>query len=109
MPKVSSAPAAAPSVAEFAPPRVEVGQVVLWRFGPGSSPSPAIVLKVAARTLSLSLHIDGVRDHVFKNGVRHVSDPFLKTSPAHDMGVWDLTPRDRAINAVLDSALPAEE
>jgi hypothetical protein len=87
---------------EFAPPPVEVGQVVLWSYGPGEAPAPAIVTRVASGGMIAALvHIDSYKDHVSKTGVRHIADPDLKRLAGHDQGVWDLTPRDKRINLIL--------
>ncbi len=100
MPKVSEAPA--PPAQVFKMPAVALGQVVLWTYGPdGRDPCPAVVLSVGGRTVNLAVHVDGIKDHVLKTGVRHKDDPFLQTSPEHDSGVWDLTVRDRRIDAML--------
>ncbi len=93
-------------------PAVEIGQVVLWRYGPDHAerPVPGIVLQVGTQTLTVSLHINGFKDHKEKSGVRHASDPWLSKSPEHDSGVWELTPRDKRIDALLESfGAPAEE
>ena len=87
----------------YVPPPVEAGQVVLWSYGQGERPTPALVISVATKTLNLSIHMDSIKDHVLKNGVRHINDPILRTQPAHDQGVWDLTPRDKRLNALLES------
>ncbi len=72
--------------AAFVAPVVEIGQIVLWASGPGEVPCPAVVQKVGGGgSLSLTLHIEGVKDHVFRNGA----------------GIWRLTERDRRINVLL--------
>lgn len=84
-------------------PRVEVGQVVLWRYTKGDPrSSPALVLAVGNGTLNLAVHVDGVHDHVLKTGVRHAGDPFLDAHPLHDSGVWHSTMRDIQLDALLD-------
>ncbi len=109
MPKPAAAAANGPVLAvahaikPYEPPRVEVGQVVLWTYGPGDRPAAALVVKVGTGSLTLAVHADGVKDHILKNGVRHVDDPFLKTHPASDQGVWDLTPRDRKLNDMIEA------
>ncbi len=110
MPKVSAPPAVSLPPAAFAPPPVELGQVVLWTAGPGNvKPTPAVVIAVATNSVSLAIHVDGTRDHIMRYGVRHKDDPFLANRPMGDQGVWDLTPRDRKINALLESFAPVEE
>lgn len=90
---------------DFHASRVSVGQVVLWSYGPNERPSPAIVTAVGQQgTINCLCHVDSVKDHVGKTGVRHRDDPFVKAHPAHDAGVWQLTPRDVAIDALLDRA-----
>lgn len=91
------------SAGDFEPPAVEVGQVVLWSYAAGgqSRQSPAVVLSVGTRTLNLAVHVDGMHDHLIKTGVRYCEDPFLKTAPQHDSGVWDRTSRDRRVDALL--------
>ncbi len=101
MSKTLAATPAKPS--EFTMPAVEVGQVVLWSYGKGGATAAAVVTRVATRSCTLSVHVDGIRDHITKNGVRHCDDPFLQTHAILDDGVWDLTPRDKRINALLES------
>ncbi len=93
----------------FEAPPVELGQVVLWSHGPGAKPTPAIVIGVATHTLNLSVHVDGIRDHLSKQGVRHCDDPLIRTRPPSDQGVWDLTPRDKRINFMLGTYAPLDE
>lgn len=90
-------------------PAVQVGQVVLWNWNRGSKdPSPAIVIGVGNTTVNLAVHASGIKDHTIKSGVRHQDDPFLRTMPSHDGGVWLLTPRDERINAMLVAFEEAE-
>ncbi len=106
----SNGAVAAPQV--YRMPAVEIGQTVLWRYGPGHSelPVPAVVQKVGTSTITCALHIAGMKDHKDKTGVRHSSDPWLASAPEHDSGVWELTPRDQRINALLESfGAPAED
>jgi hypothetical protein len=104
MPAVAPAPTQTVDV-PFVPEPVSIGQVVLWSGGHGEGPaSPAIVLKVGTGgVLTVSLHVDGVKDHKFPSGVRHVNDPWLRKTPEHTAGVWRLSDRDRRINALLES------
>lgn len=107
-------PKAAPPEIEsppFAPPTVEVGQIVLWTYGPGAAevPCPAIVRKVGNNTLNLSLVVDSQKDFSIKGGVRHCDDPFLASMPGHDSGCWRKTPRDLRIDALLASFGHSEE
>jgi hypothetical protein len=87
----------------FRPPAVGPGQIVLWRFGPNSNerPAPAVVLNVTPTTLNVALVVEGMRDLRHHSGVRHRDDPFLDAMPEHAAGVWELTPRDRRIDALL--------
>ncbi len=87
--------------APFVPPRVGVGQVVLWSYGPNEKPSAAIVTTVGAHTINCLCHVDGVRDHLQKVGVRHKDDPFVRAHPLHDVGVWQLSERDQRLDALL--------
>jgi hypothetical protein len=91
-------------MASFNPPKVEVGQTVLWSHGPDDAKkSPAVVAEVGNDSLHLICHIPHFRDHVFKTGVRHRDDPYLKTLVNSDAGCWDLTPRDKALNGLLEA------
>ncbi len=113
MSKVQAAPAPtvsamgltnAGATAPYVMPRVEVGQVVNWSQGRGDPrPAAGVVVKVGTQSIAVAVHIDNIRDHLTKTGVRHVSDPFLDRTPAHDSGVWELTARDKRINALLES------
>lgn len=91
-----------PAPVAFTPPPVEVGQMVLWSYGPGERPGAAIVIKVGARTIDVGVHHTSTTDHLNKTGVRHKDDPFLSQQPGHNAGTWDLTPRDKRINLLLD-------
>lgn len=85
-------------------PKVEVGQIVLWTYGPEDvSACPAIVLKVGNTSLTLALVTDPNRSLMIRSGVRYYEDPFLATMPQHDIGCWKLTPRDRRIDALLEA------
>lgn len=110
MSKTLAAPAPPPAPPRaFAPPAVEVGQVVLWSFGPGSGevPGVAVVTKVGSTSINCCVHHESTRDHINKTGVRHKDDPFLKDMPLHSAGCWDLTPRDKRVDALL-AAFPPE-
>lgn len=86
----------------FDKPPVEVGQIVLWRYGPlDKAAIPAIVCKVGNETLTVGLFTDSNKTLILKSGVRHRNDPFLNAMPQHDLGCWDLTPRDERLNAML--------
>ncbi len=87
---------------KWLPPKVEVGDIVLWSDRGEAHVCPAFVMKVgAAGSLTLSLHIDGMKDHVFRSGVRHQDDPWIQKSPEHSAGVWRLRLRDIAINELI--------
>ena len=73
MPRQPLAPAPALAVPappatplRFVPPAVEVGQFVLWAYGPGGAQSPALVVKVGTLSLTLLVHVDGIKDHLIK-------------------------------------------
>lgn len=86
----------------YVAPKVTVGQVVLWSYGPGERPAPAIVTAVGSGgSINCLCHVDSVKDHVQRTGVRHRGDPFVRSHPGHDSGVWDLTDRDKALDLVL--------
>ncbi len=86
---------------EWAMPHVEKGQIVGWAWTAGGAVSPAIVLEVGQTTLNLSIHVSNVKDHVYKGGVRHKDDPFLKRTPDYQGGVWHVLPRDERIEGML--------
>ncbi len=87
--------------AEWVMPKVELGQVVLWTWNAGAKPpSAAIVTGLGQRSINVHIHTEGLHDHAIKTGVRHKDDPFLRRSQL-DGGVWELTPRDVRINAML--------
>ncbi len=100
--QASSAPTAPAVDAPFAPPKVEIGQVVLWSDGAEAKACPAVVLKVGTGgVLTLALHIDGIKDHIFRTGVRNQEDPWLRKFPEHRDGAWRLTERDIQLNRLL--------
>jgi hypothetical protein len=104
MPHAEIAPPPVIASLPFVAPPVEIGQVVLWSYGPSASepPCPAIVRKVGASSLNVSLVVEGTRDLPQKTGVRHADDPFLKSMPMHDAGCWRLSPRDVALNLLIE-------
>lgn len=87
---------------EHTPPKVELGQVVLWSQDGGASGTPAIVTKVGTKTLSLAVIAESYTNFLTRSGVRHVSDPDRKRGSNAEDGLWDLTARDKRINSVLE-------
>lgn len=87
---------------EWKMPRVELGMTVLWNWNrAGPMASTGVVIAVGEKTISLALHTTNTKDHTFRLGAHHKDDPWLKQNPNHEGGVWELTPRDVAINEVL--------
>ena len=86
---------------EYEMPKVFVGQVVLWSYNTGSEVSPAVVVGVGSRSLSLHVHVKDFKDHVIKTGTRHVTDPFLVKFPQHDGGCWRYNGFDEIIMALI--------
>jgi hypothetical protein len=78
-------------------PKPCLGQTVLWSYNPGSAPSPAVVTKVGHDSIAVNIHVDSLKDHLLKNGVRHTTDPWLAKFPAHDGGCWDFTIWDKML------------
>jgi len=85
-------------------PKVEIGMTVWWWYDhniAGNKPKPAIVLDVGPDTVCLRVYEDSVHEQVFKDGVRHLTDPIQNPNAIRECGVWDYTDRDKAINNIL--------
>jgi|ERR1700682_5634799 len=77
-----------PTYVDFVMPKVKLGRIVLWSYTPDGEKSPAVVVKVGARSIALNVIVDGVKDHVLKTGTRHKDDPFIIKFPQHEGGCW---------------------
>lgn len=86
---------------EWQMPEVSVGKWVLWAWNRDSDSSPAVVVKVGSRSIEVLVHVASLKDHVIKNGVRHIDDPFLQKFPQHDGGCWQDTPHNIRIDRLL--------
>lgn len=84
-------------LSKYVMPRPCLGQMVLWAYNPGSEQSPAVVTKVGQDSIGVAVHVESVKDHLLKHGVRHVSDPWLNKFPSHDGGSWDFTDWDKRL------------
>jgi hypothetical protein len=84
-------------VSRYVMPRPCLGQCVLWSFNPGGEQSPAVVTKVGQDSIAVNVHVDSYKDHLLKNGVRHVTDPWLQKFPSHDGGCWSFNSFDLMI------------
>jgi hypothetical protein len=84
-------------VSRYVMPRPCIGQTVLWSYNAGGAQSPAVVTKVGQDSIAVNVHVDSLKDHLLKGGVRHVSDPWTARYPQHEGGVWDFTIWDKMI------------
>lgn len=80
-------------MATYKQPTASVGMTVLWYPDAKRSrePSPAIVTKVAMRTIDVSVLPWGVGAVKIKDGVCHIDDPKAKESQIRESGCWDYT------------------
>ena len=87
----------------FAPPPVEVGQVILWAQDGYGGQQPAVVIKVSSRSLCVAVFADGYTSLMPRDGVFHAEDPDRRKFSGQDYssGCWRLTHRDEAINRIL--------
>lgn len=92
-------------ISKYIMPRPCLGQTVLWSYNPGSEKCPGIVTKVGHDSIAVSIHVDSLKDHLLKNGVRHETDPWLQRFPAHDGGCWRFTDWDKTIMEHLGISL----
>jgi hypothetical protein len=84
-------------LSRYVMPRPCVGQTVLWSFNPGSEQCPAVVTKVGQDSVAVCVHVESLKDHLLKNGVRHTTDPWLAKFPQHEGGCWDFTTWDKML------------
>jgi hypothetical protein len=84
-------------LSKYVMPKPCIGQIVLWSYNPGSAQSPAVVTKVGQDSIAVNVHVESVKDHLLKGGVRHVSDPWLSRFPEHDSGCWQFSDWDRML------------
>lgn len=79
-------------MAKWTKPEVELGQTVYWKARPTDPPIPSIVTAVGGRTVSLAIMHDGFHNFENRDGVRHETDPELRTTEMGAIGVWCHTP-----------------
>ena len=94
---------------EWQMPKVSVGMIVLWAWNKDSEASPAVVVKTGNRSIEVLVHVASLKDHVIKNGVRHIDDPFLQKFPQHDGGCWQQIEFNARILKLLENFEDIEE
>jgi hypothetical protein len=93
----------------YSMPPVAQGDIVLWRHNVGSLDSaPAIVVEVGQFGIAVVMFSPGSRQGTIRDGVRHCSDPALKTVISSDTGVWDYTDTHKRLLALFNAWLAAE-
>ena len=100
-PKAKEQPKALQPV-EFAQPPACVGMGVVWYpFGETANPGmPGQVVEVGNRTLSLSIFLPNKTSLMYKDGVRHLSDPDAKREEFIDIGCWDYSEQTKELMAL---------
>jgi hypothetical protein len=79
--------------ASFLMPRASVGMSIIWYpYGETDKPGmPGLVCEVGQRTLSLSIFLPHKTSVMYKDGVRHLSDPEAKNQEFIESGCWDFS------------------
>ncbi len=91
-----------PGEVEFKAPKVEIGDVVLWRQDNSDRPKAAVVNEVNNETCGLIVFPpSGAPMRV--DGVRHRDDPRRanKDGSLNEFGYWTVRPRDEKITELL--------
>lgn len=80
-------------------PRAFVGMSIIWHaWGETERPgAPGIVCEVGQRTLSLSIFLPHKTSVMYKDGVRHLSDPESKNPSFIEAGCWDYSEQTKDI------------
>jgi hypothetical protein len=95
--------------APYTMPPIAQGDVVLWRHTRDShETAPALVVEVGQLGISVLLFSPGSRQGTIRDGVRHASDPALKTVIQSDTGVWDYSETHKRILALCNTWLAAD-
>lgn len=97
------------STAPYTMPPIAQGDVVLWRHNVGSiETAPALVTDVGQSGISCLMFSPGQRQGTARDGVRHASDPALRTVITSDTGVWDYTETHKRLLALFHTWGSAE-
>jgi hypothetical protein len=90
-------------MATYKMPPVEPGMLVLWHDGGDAqaTPAPAIVCTVGERTVALQIVAPLSHNLLFKDGVRHASDPDRRAIDQAEAGAWRHTPFTQALLEAL--------
>jgi hypothetical protein len=93
----------------FVMPPIAQGDIVLWKHNTTSQETaPAIVTEVGQFGIAVVMFAPGQRQGTTRDGVRHASDPALKTVITSDTGVWDYTETHKRLLALFNTWLAAE-
>jgi hypothetical protein len=86
-------PAAAPPIAGWTFPEVEVGQVVHWFHDQGNDQLPyaAIVSAIGMRSITCNISMPDNYNFMVRDGVRHRDDPAAREGDVKDAGCWTHT------------------
>jgi len=95
----------------YAPPKVSLGQTVLFRTSPSDDPTPAIVTVVGEQVISVTCIVPNAKSVFPRTTVRHISDPGVQSMVVHCDGVWDHTEEYKQLVYLLerDKAIPAKK
>lgn len=99
----------------FVMPKPSIGQIVVWSYNKNAEKNPAVVTRVGRESIGLLIHVDALKDHVHKTGVRYVGDPLINRFPEHDSGHWDFSDDTKAFQELqrqvtkISAALGVEE
>jgi hypothetical protein len=93
----------------FVMPEVEIGDIVEFRYLANDTPSPAHVISIYRNSLDLAI-VKANGAAVFREAVRHVDDPDLKTNPTvRKQGMWKHTQRTQKLIELLKLFPPEED
>lgn len=94
--------AAKRSMERYVMPRASIGMSVVWHaYGEMGTPgAPGIVCELGNRTLSISIFLPGKTSVMYKDGVRHSSDPDAGNEEFKVAGCWDYSEQTKEIMAL---------
>lgn len=75
----------------FVQPEVAVGEPIIW-YPTGDAQGEycaGVCVRVGSRTIAVNLFVENTQKLVYKDGVRHVSDPDAMRSEFMEIGTWD--------------------
>jgi hypothetical protein len=100
---VSTAVKPQPIGSSWKAPVVRIGMIVHWFNDDAIDqiPMAAIVNSIGHRSIGLSIVNPQSYNFMVRDGVRHRSDPLIRSEDMTDNGVWDHTPETMLLQELL--------